>query len=130
MASGVSKEIVYAFLREACEDSGESYANVATVAEVYATLRALQNGKFTATTAIGTTLISSTVSGKTFSFSVNAELSPVKIMAAASECCRIHDLVVKRAAENSVTEAADIVKAIKAFRYPKRRQADFSTIAR
>jgi len=70
-----------AFIREATED--ENYAALSDIAEVYQRLREIQRGNFEAITQSGTTLISSTVAGKTFQFRVADDLSPAGIIAIA-----------------------------------------------
>jgi hypothetical protein len=73
--------LVKAFLREATEDAG--FGVISDAALAYARLREIQRGNFEATTESGTTLVSSTVGGKQFSFTVAAGLSPAEIITTA-----------------------------------------------
>jgi hypothetical protein len=74
-------KLVQSFIREATED--ENFQALADADEVYSKLRQIQRGNFTAATESGTTLISSTVAGKTFQFRVADDLSPAGIIAIA-----------------------------------------------
>ncbi len=74
-------KLVQSFIREATED--EDYQVLSDADMVYARLREIQRGNFTTITESGTTLISSTVAGKTFQFRVADDLSPAGIIAIA-----------------------------------------------
>lgn len=117
------EKLVYTFLREAAED--EDFANRTDSGEVYSILRTLQRGKFETTTEDGTTLVSSSVQGKTFSFQVNAVLSPDRILQVAESAVQIVEMLRRSGEAEGATEV-EIVAAIKAYRYPRRQRADFS----
>jgi hypothetical protein len=80
-------KLVQSFIREATED--ENYQPLTSATEVYAKLREIQRGNFEAITENGTTLIASTVAGKTFQFRVADDLSPAGIIAIAETALQL-----------------------------------------
>lgn len=108
-----SHKLVQAFIREATEDT--NYALVASIAIAYARLREIQKGNFDAITANGTTMIGSTVAGKTFNFRVADDLSPAGIMAVAETALQM-------------IEGKTVAQARALLRRRKNTRPDFSTM--
>lgn len=106
-------KLTQAFIREATED--ENFQLLTDAAEVYRRLREIQRGNFTAATESGTTLISSTVAGKTFQFRVADDLSPAGIIAIAETALQMID-------GKTVAEARGLL------RRRKNTRPDFSTL--
>lgn len=108
-----SYKLIQAFIREATED--ESYAALTDADEVYARLREIQRGNFETVTANGTTLISSTIGGKTFQFRVGDELSPAGIIALAETALQM-------------IQGKTVAQARALLRRRKNTRPDFSTL--